>query len=478
MMPTTCQAAHNLLSSSVNIVTTRSRAKKTDPSLVSRPLSVSVAQSDPIQTHQSSTLSVPTTNNSRIDFTGDLDALRSAQQSDAHIKHIIDHINDRRFANNYKVDNGILMHYEHHSKTVPCVPEGKRRRDIIQIYHDTPVNSAHFGRDKTLRKVLDRYYWDSLTADITHYVRSCIRCRENHSVRRKPAGHLQSIAPPEGVWQLLSMDFHGPLTPSSRRGNRYIISLTDILSKFVIARAVRDCNAATTARFLQEDVICKYGTPKCILTDNGTHFTSSMMETLLRRLRIVHVYATPYHPQTNGQIERFNGTIDAKLASLSSQSRSFWDDQLPYVILNYNTSVHFTTKLIPFELMYGRAPVLPCDPQNPTIIFRPDSQYAQKLQRHILSLTNIAQQNILLAHRSVKSRYDAHRSNPSYNIDGIVLIRNVHRRHKLDVRHEGPYLVVHRINQKTYLVQHIRQHHVIRPVTVDFICPLLNQSLI
>jgi hypothetical protein len=133
MMPTTCQAAHNLLSSSVNIVTTRSWAKNTDPSLISRPLSVSVAQSDPIQTHQSSELSVPTTNNSRIDFTGDLDALRSAQQSDAHIKHIIDHINDRRFANIYKVDNGILMHYEHHSKPVPCVPEGKIRRDIIQI---------------------------------------------------------------------------------------------------------------------------------------------------------------------------------------------------------------------------------------------------------------------------------------------------------------------------------------------------------
>jgi hypothetical protein len=101
MMPTTCQPAYNLLPSSVNVVTIRSRAKNTDPSLVSRPLSVPVAQSDPIQTHQSSALSFPATDNSCIDFTGDLDTSRSAQQSHAHIQHIIDHIIDHRFANNY-----------------------------------------------------------------------------------------------------------------------------------------------------------------------------------------------------------------------------------------------------------------------------------------------------------------------------------------------------------------------------------------
>ena len=72
----------------------------------------------------------------------------------------------------------------------------------------------------------------------------------------------------------------------------------------------------TAARFLQEDVICKYGTPKCILTDNGTHFTSTMMQQLFQRLGITHMYSTPYHPQTNGQIERFNSTMDAKIACL------------------------------------------------------------------------------------------------------------------------------------------------------------------
>ncbi len=82
-----------------------------------------------------------------------------------------------------------------------------------------------------------------------------------------------------------------------------------------------------------------------------------MMHKLFQRLGITHLYSTPYHPQTNGQIERFNSTMDAKIASLSNQSRSDWDDQLPYVTFNYNATRHSTTKTIPFELTYGRSPV-------------------------------------------------------------------------------------------------------------------------
>lgn len=460
---------------SINLVTTRSRTRHLAQQKISESSPPSTNSSESAQ-FLSDTPTTTSTHDSPSHFTGDLGVLQHAQTADSTLKTIIDNINDARFSRTFSIMNGLLLFTGRKGKSVPCVPQGKIRHDIMQLYHDTAANGAHFGRDKTLRKIRDRYYWQSMNKDISAYVRSCVLCAQNNPIRRKPAGHLKPITPPDGVWQLLSMDFHGPITPSSCRGNRYIIALTDVFSKFVITRAVRDCTADTAARFLQEDVILRYGTPKCILTDNGTHFTSSLMESLLKSLGIIHLYCTPYHPQTNGQIERFNSTMDSKIAALSNQSRSDWDTQLPFVTFNYNTTVHSTTQIIPFELMYGRNPVLPCDPQNPLVSLPDIHNYSNDIRRYISSLGDTARSNTLLSQRASKTRYDAHRPNPIFNLNDLVLIRNIHRRYKFDIRFEGPYRIQQRLNPKTYLVQHVHSNHITRQVTVDCLVPLLTRS--
>ena len=83
-----------------------------------------------------------------------------------------------------------------------------------------------------------------------------------------------------------------------------------------------------------------------------------------------------------------------------------------------------------------------------------------------------------MAQASSKVRYDEHRSDPSYQVIDIVLIRNLHRRYKFDVHFEGPYRVLRRTDHKTYVVQHVHLHHVVRTVTVDSIAPLFARSLI
>ena len=96
-------------------------------------------------------------------------------------------------------------------------------------------------------------------------------------VEKKLSGALRSTKPLNGVWQLVSMDYHGPISPTSQCGNKYIICLTDILSKFVITKAVHDNIAQTAVRFLEEDIITKFGTLRSIIIDNETHFTPTMM---------------------------------------------------------------------------------------------------------------------------------------------------------------------------------------------------------
>ncbi|CAF4523115.1 unnamed protein product, partial [Didymodactylos carnosus] len=349
-----------------------------------------------------------------IPFT--LDQLREAQHQDDQVKQIILNIKNHK---KYMFKNDLLMRQT--SPPVPYVPKGHFRSSILKIFHDTPANGAHFGRDRTVDKIKKRYFWPSMIKDIENHVQSCLRCAQFNPRRRKPPGLLKPIKPPEGVWQLLAMDFHGPITPVSTRGNKYIISLTDVLSKFVITRAVRDCTSQTAVRFLKEDVITKYGTPRCILTDNGTHFTAQMMDQLFKEIGATHLFSTPYHPQCNGQIERFNSTMDAKIAALSNDRKTDWDDQLPFVTFNYNTTVHSTTKTIPFELMYGRSPVLPFDHQDPSVSLSQDPEHLIKLKTYLSSLTNQAKNNIIENQSKYKQRYDLNRSNPSYKIGDLVL---------------------------------------------------------
>lgn len=401
-----------------------------------------------------------------------MEELKRLQHEDEKTKHIMNNIH--KF-NQYCIQDDMLMRKT--NPPVPYVPSGRIRSDIMKIYHDTPANGAHFGRNKTTHKIRERYYWPNMISDIRHYVKSCMPCLQNNHRRQKAPGALKPIKPPDGVWQLLTMDFHGPITPATKQGNRYIISLTDVLSKFVITKAVRDCTASTAARFLTEEVILKYGTPKCILTDNGTHFTATMMAELFKRIGVTHLYATPYHPMTNGQIERYNATMDAKIAALSNENRTNWDEQLPFVTFNYNTSIHATTAQIPFTLMYGRSPVLPFDHQTSSIDLAQDDQHGAKVTAYLSALTQQTKQNITRRQQQYKSQYDKHRMDPMIKVDDIVLIKTQQQRNKFDIRHEGPYRVIQKLGTKTFIVQHINQSTNRRQVTSDIMIPLVERRI-
>ena len=110
------------------------------------------------------------------------------------------------------------------------------------------------------------------------------------------------------------------------------------------------------------DFCLTFGIPEAVLTDRGTNFTSQVIESLWERLDVHTLRTTAYHPQADGITERFNRTIKTMLAQFVAQEKQDdWDLKLNNLTLAYNTAVHATTKLSPFELMFGRVPKLPID---------------------------------------------------------------------------------------------------------------------
>jgi hypothetical protein len=231
---------------------------------------------------------------------------------------------------------------------------------ILYMMHNDPT-AGHFSTDIMFNKIRTRYYWPQMYESIRKYVQSCDACQRRG--RPKTKNELHPI-PVDSPFYRIGIDFVGPL-PRTSRGNKYIIVAMDYLTKWPEAKAVKDNTAKSVVKFLYEDIICRHGCPTKILSDRGSHFNNQLVTELMEQFHIRHNLSTPYHPRTNGLVERFNRTLCESLAKLVERSTQ-WDQYISPVLFAYRTSKQSATKIEPFYLVYGRNATLPIDnPDDP-----------------------------------------------------------------------------------------------------------------
>ena len=141
----------------------------------------------------------------------------------------------------------------------------------------------------------------------------------------------------------------------------------DYFTKWPIAKALKKAITKAVSKFIYQKIICEYGCPEVLQSDRGTHFVNRVIEDLTEKFRIKHRLSSPYHPQTNGLVERFNQTLCEKLAKLSEETDQ-WDEFVDPALMAYRTTKHLATEVTPFLLTYGREAVLPIDETKPLTI--------------------------------------------------------------------------------------------------------------
>lgn len=379
----------------------------------------------------------------------DLVRIKKEQQADGIVQQYI-----RKPAIGMAVSDGILYKVNECDgvpQQVPYIPNSLVP-DVLAAGHDHKF-SAHFGRDKTAEKLRNRCFWPGMYTAIREYVSSCQECARFNTRRKKPPGHLQSIEPPSEVFQMVGLDFWGPVQESNT-GNRYILVLTDYLSKFVVAKALPACTAQMAAEFIVETALT-FGVPSQLLTDNGTHFKNDLFQHLSRILGFEHILSTPYHPQTNGQTERWNATMRPKLALLCQHNEAHWDMFLPGVVHAYNTCTHATTGYSPSVLMFGREVSLAFDSARPILQLPKVSDYVEYLSKYRKITLRAAGDNMRRHQHTAKQRYDENRQSPIYEIGQLVLMKRRGNLGKFDERQLGPFRIVEKIgdNHLTYVVR-------------------------
>ena len=232
------------------------------------------------------------------------------------------------------------------------------RQKVFAALHATPF-AGHKGTHATTKLIKRDYYWPNMDADIAGWIQVCPPCQRNKGRRTLQGGLLEPLPIPERRWSDISLDFITHL-PRTRQGHSAILVVVDRLSKLVHFVPTRDtASSEEVARLFIDNIFVHHGMPARIVSDRDSRFTGSFWQNMCDIWQVQRQMSSAYHPQTDGQTERVNRTLEDMLRHWCSPDQDDWDDHLKLAEFACNNAVHASTGETPFMLTFGQHPLTP-----------------------------------------------------------------------------------------------------------------------
>jgi hypothetical protein len=255
--------------------------------------------------------------------------------------------------NDWKIDNDVIRYQGH-----VYVPEDKElRNEIIKSHHD-PVVMGHPGRLKTLELIRRDYYWPSMMTNVSKWIEGCALCQQMKVNTHPTAPGIMPIkSHATRPFEQVSMDFITDL-PLIDGFDSVLTVVNQGLTKGVIfIPCKKTFTAMDTANSYINNVYKRFGLPTTLISDRGPQFTSKVFEEICKIFGINHKKSTAFHPQTDGESERLNQELETYLHIYCADHPKQWKDHLPLAEFAHNQCPHQSTKMSPFEIMFGIEPV-------------------------------------------------------------------------------------------------------------------------
>ncbi|GFR81299.1 Gypsy retrotransposon integrase-like protein 1 [Elysia marginata] len=346
---------------------------------------------------------------------------------------------------------------------------------------------------KTLASIKSQFSWPNLYSDVKKYVRPCHVCQIKPRTGHDKPAPLQHVHVVEEPFQRVIIDIVGPL-PVSEDRFEYLLTMVDVVTRWAEAVPLRRITATDVAESLFQ-IFCRLGFPLEIQSDRGQQFMSHLLAEFNKLCDINHYFSTPYHPQTNGVVERFHGTLKSILGKLANECPTKWTKYLPAALFAYRNQVHVSTGFSPFFLLFGRAPRGPMEILKDLFTNKTLSSDSVFQYHYVLDLHNRIRMGWQLAGESLResSLQSQIRQVPKSTLktflpgdDVLVLLPTTDN--KLILSYRGPYKIIEKRTNVVYLVDlddidkptdlTDNENPIHFPQTIDFASPVAYLSAV
>lgn len=323
------------------------------------------------------------------------------------------------------------------------------KEKVLNEVHGS-ATGGHVGIRAAIKKARKAYEWHTMVEDITEFIKRCHKCQlVNPPPLKAEQPELHPISVPKGTFQQWGVDLVGPLTVTDA-GNKYIIAATDYFSKWMEAKPLQTKDAISVAKFLYEDIYCRYGAVRVLISDQGKELCNKANDKMHEMWGVQHRMTSAYHPQANGLQERGNQTMQRWLMKVCTEQKcKDWDKSLPAVLFASRSIEQRTIGMSPFRAVHLRDAILPlqlqhmnlCDPEEAS---EEVIEHLKTMQEEIFEKCS---GNIKKSQKKMKEDYDSrHQQKSSIKVGDTVLLENTSRNSRVacsfdQMPYRGPYVV-------------------------------------
>ncbi|MCQ7416301.1 reverse transcriptase domain-containing protein [Salmonella enterica] len=356
----------------------------------------------------------------------------------------------RKLAMKFFLNGEILYKRNHDMVLLRCVDTNEANTIMKEIHEG--ICGTHANGHMMARQALRAgYYWLTMEADCIKYARKCHKCQIYADKAHAPASQLHVMTTP-WPFSMWGMDVIGPIDPKASNGHRFILVAIDYFTKWVEAMSYREVTKGVVIKFIKKEIICRYGLPETIVSDNARNLNNKLMTELCEQFKIKHVNSTPYRPKMNGAVEAANKNIKRIVQKMTVTYKD-WHEMLPFALHGYRTSVRTSTGATPFSLVYGMEAVLPIEVEIPSlrVLMETNLEEAEWIQNRYEQLNFVEEKRLTalcrgqLYQRRMMKAYDK-KVRPRVFREGDLVLKRIlpflkDHRGKWTPNYEGPFVV-------------------------------------